>query len=105
MECTKIIKRMYDEGEITKFVSTDLLRLYEVMDEIYDEYLHNTKDLGPKPLEKDEGDSYAKHKDRANSLQRDLHLKQEEQFKSINKLEIKNRKRIRELNELLSIDK
>ena len=38
---------MYEEGEITKFVSSDLLRLYEVMDEIYDEYLENTKDLGP----------------------------------------------------------
>ena len=34
-------------GEISKFVSTDLLRVYEVMDEVYDEYRNRTKDLGP----------------------------------------------------------
>ena len=47
IECTKIIKRKYEEGEITEFVINDLLRFYEVVDEIYDEYLENTKDIGP----------------------------------------------------------
>ena len=36
---------------------------------------------------------------------KDLHKKSVEEHKCINKLEIKNRKRIRELNEMLSLDK
>jgi len=32
---------------VTKFFSDDLLRLYEVMDDVYHEYLDNTKELGP----------------------------------------------------------
>ena len=45
---------MYECGEISKFVSTNLLRLYEVVDDIYDEYLDKTKDLGPPPIPEDD---------------------------------------------------
>ena len=49
----KMIQKMAEEGDVSQFFSDDLLRLYEVMDEFYDEYLDRTKELRPTEEEKE----------------------------------------------------
>ena len=103
---------MAEEGDVSQFFSDDLLRLYEVMDEFYDEYLDRTKELRPTDEEKEEtkreensAEKKKKKKNHEFNIQRDLHLKSIEEAKCLNKLQIRNRKRVRELTERLDLSR
>ena len=89
----KMIQKMVEDGDVTQFFGDDLMRLYEVMDEYYDEYLTKTKDLKPKDAAEKEAEleefkqSRRKGKlPKESNPARNLHLKSIEEAKCLNKL-------------------
>ena len=95
------MKKLYKDGKLSEFASTDLLRFYEVVDTMFDEYLKNTSATRPpdnQPLKE-----AILEKPNEQKFLMDMQLKKKMETRCVNKLEIKNRKRIRELNESLEL--
>ena len=70
--------------------------MYQVVDEIYDEYLDRTK--ATRPAEKKSPNRSQQSSDDDQKLQKNQHLKQTVVANCTRKLEIKNRKRIKQFN-------
>ena len=96
------MKKLHRHGKISDFACNDLLRLYEVLDNVYDEYLDRTS----KKSKDEQGGLYkrptvvkADHKS-----QKALRHKKNVEANCIRKLEIKNRKRIKTINEKIEME-
>ena len=98
------MKELERKGKLSQFASTDLCRMYEVVDEFYDEYLERTSKTRP-PDDQTMAEFSTIEKADDQKLRKDLRLKLQEEAKCVNMLEIKNRKRIQELSESLQIKK
>jgi len=88
-----VVQKLARRGELSEFASNDLIRLSEVMEEFYEQYINNTKERAAL------GDEEIKRSKTANLL----HKKRLEEAKQRNKLEMRNRRRIRELNNQLDL--
>ena len=94
---------MFRDGKLSEFASTDLLRMYEVMDGIYDEYLERTSET--RPPENCTMEQALKMKADEQKFLRDSKLRNVMEAKYVTKLELKNRRRIRELGLGLELPK
>ena len=103
VDAVKEVKKLFKDGRLSKFASTDLLRMYEVVDGIYDEYLEGTSDT--RPAANSTLDEAMRGKANEQKLLKDLTLKSQIQAKCVSKLDLKNRKRIAELNDGLLLPK
>ena len=77
--------------------------MYDVVDEIYDKYLERTSKTRP-PEGQTEEEYLTIEKPVNHNYRKEMRFKLQEEAKCVNRLEIKNRKRMKELNEILKIN-